>query len=91
MAGVRVRLVSLLREAVGGQQELELELGGDGATLGEVLEKLFARHPRLRSLVEELERRGMQVVYLVNGRSASRDTRVGPGDEVVLLPPASGG
>lgn len=86
-----MRLVSLLREAVGGQQELELELGGDGATLGEVLEKLFARHPRLRSLVEELERRGMQVVYLVNGRSASRDTRVGPGDEVVLLPPASGG
>lgn len=87
---LRVRLVSLLRDAVGGRREVEVEVEGE-ATLGEVLEKLFERHPRLRGLIEELERRGLQVLYLVNGASASPGDRVRPGDVVTILPPASGG
>ncbi|BES81233.1 MoaD/ThiS family protein [Pyrodictium abyssi] len=91
MVRVKVRLVSLLREAVGGRRELELELESNSATLGDVLVKLFREYPRLKSLVEELEERGLAVLYTVNGRSASRDTMVSDGDEIAILPPASGG
>jgi MoaD family protein len=91
MAKVRVRLVSLLREAVGGKSEIELELGSDRATLAEAIARLFEEYPRLRSLVEELEQRGLVVIYTVNGYGASRDAIVADGDEIAILPPASGG
>jgi len=91
VARVKIRLVSLLREAVEGRREVELELGGDKATLGEVIDKLFKEYPRLKNLVEELEERGLAVIYTVNGRSASRDTIVSDSDEIAILPPASGG
>jgi MoaD family protein len=89
MARVRVRLVSLLRDAVGKPiVEVEVE---DGATLGRVVEELFKAYPKLGEIVRALERRGLEVVYMVNGRFSGFDERVREGDEVVLLPPASGG
>lgn len=89
---VRVRLVSLLRDAVDGRASVELELPGRSeASLGEVLEELYKRHPRLRRLVEELNRRGLTVVYTVNGQGTEPGDMVKDGDTVALLPPASGG
>ena len=88
---VRVRLVSLLREAVGGRQELELELPGDSARLGDVVKALYERYPSLGKLVRELEDRGLNIVYMVNGQGASEDAAVRDGDTVTVLPPASGG
>ena len=89
MVRVRVRLVSLLRDAV-GKPVVELDVE-DGATLGRVLERLYSMYPKLREIVEGLERRGLEVVYMVNGRFTGFDEKVGEGDEVVILPPASGG
>ncbi len=89
MVRVRVKLVSLLRDAV-GKPVVELELH-DNATLADVLERLFSEYPKLRSVVKALEERGLEVVYMVNGRFSGFDERVGEGDEVVILPPASGG
>jgi MoaD family protein len=88
--GIRVRLVSLLREAVGGAREVVIEAEGE-RTLEEVLEDLFRRYPRLRSLIEELEQRDMNIVYMVNGSSAEPGARLRPGDVLTILPPASGG
>jgi len=87
---VRVRLVSLLRDAVEGRGELEVPVKGE-ATLSDVLGELFSRHPRLASLIRELEERGLNIVYMVNGRGAGPGDRVRPGDVVTILPPASGG
>ena len=89
MARVRVRLVSLLREAVGAS-EIAVEVG-DEATLHDVLEALFNKYPSLKRLVHDLEMRGLDVVYLVNGRFSGLDQLVRDGDEIVILPPASGG
>ncbi|ABM80936.1 MoaD/ThiS family protein [Hyperthermus butylicus] len=89
MVRVRVRLVSLLREAVGGS-EVVIEVGED-ATLRDVLKTLFTRYPGLEKLVRELEARGLDIVYLVNGRFSGLDQQVRDGDEIVILPPASGG
>ncbi len=87
---VRVRLVSLLRDAVGGRGELEVPVKGE-ATLSDVLAELFSRYPKLESMIRELEQRGLNIVYMVNGRGAAPRDRVKPGDVVTILPPASGG
>jgi MoaD family protein len=89
MVKVRIRLVSLLRDAI-GKPVIELE-AGDKPTLGEVIEKLYEMYPKLRRIVEALEKRGLDVVYMVNGRFAGFDEPIGEDDEIVILPPASGG
>ncbi len=88
---VRVRLVSLLRDAVGGARSVEVEVPADGIRLGELLEELFRRYPGLREVIRGLEERGLRVLYMVNGESADMGRVVRPGDDVVILPPASGG
>jgi MoaD family protein len=88
---VRVRLVSLLREAAGGNEVTISFDKVDSVSLGDVLRVLFEKYPRLGRVVEELEKRGLNVVYLVNGETAEPDRRLRSGDVVTLLPPASGG
>ena len=80
MTVVRVRLFAALREEAGSPV-----VESEGATAGEVADALserfgerFARIARAGSLV-------------VNGERAERDTPVGEGDEVAILPPVSGG
>jgi len=89
VARVKVRLVSLLRDAV-GSKEVELELP-EGARLGDALRALYASYPRLERLVAELEKRGLAVLFLVNGEAAGRERELRDGDVLTILPPASGG
>lgn len=79
---VRVRLFASLREAVGAPT-LDLELP-EGATAGAAWERLAAAHPALVS------RRG-SLAAAVNRRYAPFDTSLSDGDEVVFIPPVSGG
>jgi molybdopterin converting factor subunit 1 len=79
---VRVRLFASLRDVV-GERELELELA-EGATVGEAWTHLVERHPALGP------RRG-SLTAAVNRRYAPWATPLGDGDEVVFIPPVSGG
>jgi molybdopterin converting factor subunit 1 len=79
---VRVRLFASLRESV-GQGELELELP-EGSTPDEVWRRIAADHPELGG------RRG-RLAAAVNRRYASFDEPLSAGDEVVFIPPVSGG
>jgi molybdopterin synthase catalytic subunit/molybdopterin converting factor small subunit len=74
---VQVRLFAALRERAGvGMLELELP---DDAVVGDVYSTL--------SLGEE----PAGLLFAVNRVYAGRDTRLGPGDEIALIPPVSGG
>jgi molybdopterin synthase catalytic subunit/molybdopterin converting factor small subunit len=74
---VQVKLFAALRERAGvGTLELELP---DGAVVGDVYSTL--------SLGEEPS----GLLFAVNRVYAGRETRLGPGDEVALIPPVSGG
>ncbi|CAA9421911.1 MAG: Molybdopterin synthase sulfur carrier subunit [uncultured Rubrobacteraceae bacterium] len=66
-----------------GTRKIQLELEG-GTTLAEVWPRLVDRHPELSSMRDTL-------AFAVNGEYARMDERVGPGDEVAVLPPVSGG
>ncbi len=80
---VRVRLFALLRERA-GIESVELELS-EGATVADALTELSA----IPSLAEPLER--MAVRMAVNRVYAGPEARLGPGDELALVPPISGG
>ena len=87
----RVRIPPVLRDAVAGSREVE----ATGATVGDVLEDLFGRHPGLRDRVTENGELSRYVNVYVNDRDIRyRDglrTTVGPDDTVILLPAMAGG
>ena len=77
-----MRLFASLREAVGAS-ELTLVLQ-DGATAEDCWRELVHEHPSLAD-----RRRSLSAA--VNRRYASFDARLREGDEVVFIPPVSGG
>jgi molybdopterin converting factor subunit 1 len=79
---VRVRLFAALRETA-GRDDLDLDLP-EGATAGQAWERLLERHPALAPL------RG-SLAASVNRRYAGFDTPLAEGDELVFIPPVSGG
>jgi molybdopterin converting factor subunit 1 len=79
---VRVRLFASLREAA-GQAETELDLP-DGATAETAWQALAARHPTLAG-------RRKSLTAAVNRLYVPFDAPLAEGDEVVFVPPVSGG
>jgi len=92
---VKVKLLGVLKDAAGiGQLELDL---GEKRTIAEVLETLFDGRARLREAVWDstLNTYESDALVLLNGVEVGNlegvDSRVGPGDELVLLSVAHGG
>lgn len=88
---VTVKIPSQLRATTGGSAELEAE----GATVGEVLEAVFAEHEDLRDrITQEGELRRFVNVY-VGGEDIrfgdGMNTAVGDGSELTILPAVAGG
>ncbi len=79
---VRIRLFASLREAV-GRSEIELDLA-EGATAEEAWERLAGQHPSLAA-------RRARLTAAVNRTYAPFDTPLRDGDELVFVPPVSGG
>ena len=79
---VRVRLFASLREAV-GRSELDLDLP-EGATADDAWQALARDHTALAS-------RRARLTAAVNRRYALFDTPLHDGDELVFVPPVSGG
>ena len=79
---VRIRLFAALREAA-GQAALELELP-EGATPDDAWRELASLHPALAP------RRG-SLAASVNRRYVPFDEHLSAGDELVFIPPVSGG
>ena len=79
---VRVRLFASLREAM-GQGEMEIDLPG-AATAEDAWQRLVLTSPALR------ERRP-GLLASINRRYAPFDSPLAEGDELVFIPPVSGG
>ncbi len=89
---VTVKLPTQLRGVAGGAAEATT----DGATVGEVLEGLYAQHPELRGRIAEDggELRRFVNVYLRGEDIRFLDglaTSVADGDELTILPAVAGG
>jgi len=79
---VTVKLFAAYQDAY-GQSELTLELPED-ATVADVRDRLLAKHPELEQW-RDLTRFGVNLQFV------EPDTPLRSGDEVVLIPPVSGG
>ncbi len=81
---VRVSYVALVADVVGKHEEvIDVE---DRITLGELLNYIMSKYPKLKELNKEVK-----ITAVVNSVSTELDKVLKEGDEVVLLPPASGG
>lgn len=80
----RVRLFAVLREAAGVSSD---EI--DARTVGDLLDEAKLRYGRAFS--ESLEFASVAVNGVGITRLQGEQTPIGPGDEVALLPPVSGG
>ncbi len=88
---VTVKVFGGLIDVTGWRQRVyELE---EGATVGQLLERLLSEYPALRRLLEDES--GARPTILVNGRSVEflegERTRLSDGDTVAIIPPAGGG
>jgi sulfur-carrier protein len=89
---VTVKLPTQLRDATGGQAEVT----GDGATVGEVLESLYASYGELRERLtgDDGELRRFVNVYVAGEDIRYLDgleTKVDDGSELNVLPAVAGG
>ena len=79
---VRVKFFAILRERA-GTAEVTQELS-DGATVGDLWHGLQKTYPKL-------DVPGIRLLYAVNQNYVHLDEPLRDGDEVVFLPPVSGG
>ncbi|HET9126168.1 MAG TPA: ubiquitin-like small modifier protein 1 [Solirubrobacteraceae bacterium] len=88
---VRVKIPTQLRSATEGEATASVE----GATVGEVLDSLYARFGELRSRIAEDGGLRRFVNVYVDGEDIrfleGLDTAVSDGDEVTILPAVAGG
>ena len=82
---VRVRFFSLIADEL-GRREAVLSLSGRRITVQDLVDHLKRLFPRLQDL-----ERMTDIIVLVNGEAVGKDYRIREGDEVALIPPASGG
>lgn len=81
---IRVRLFAAIREAL-GRESVELTLA-EGATPEDVWRELVKQDPR-----GDLSTRRPNLAAAVNRKYARFDASLLDGDEVVFIPPVSGG
>ena len=92
---MRVRLFAGLR-AIAGAREVEVDTRV-GATLGDLVDRLVALHPRLGpELFDEAGSLSRHVNVIVDGRSAVHlperlETRLGGEEKVHIFPAVAGG
>ena len=89
---VTVKLPTQLRAAAGGESALP----GEGATVGEVLESVYAAHGELRERIADGDGTLRRFVNVYVGGEDIRyldglDTPVPEGGEVQILPAVAGG
>lgn len=79
---VRVQFFSQLKDAAGTAESNE-EVAA-GATIGDLLELLYQRHPRLRAWDQNL-------LFGAGVEFVDRDHVLQPDEEVAIMPPVQGG
>jgi MoaD family protein len=79
---VRVQFYAQLRELIGAHK-LEFELP-QGATVCELLEKIYAKRPALRA-------HDKSILVGVGLEFVERNYKLNPGEEIAVMPPVQGG
>jgi MoaE-MoaD fusion protein len=82
MMRVRVQFYAQLRDLV-GMRELDVDLA-DGATVRDLIEKIYAQQPALRS-------HDKSILIGAGVEFVDRNYTLKPGDQIAIMPPVQGG
>lgn len=76
-----------------GVKEEHFEVHEENITLGEFLKIISKRRPGIASYVDAILSDRGEIIVLINGQTPQNgiETKLRNGDEVVLIPPVSGG
>jgi len=89
MVKVRVKYFLWLADKAGCSLE---EVMLDNPTLHGLMEHIMATRPKLSNIIESILQGSSEIIVLVNNRSLQTlNLELKDGDEVVLMPPVSGG
>ena len=86
---IKVRLFSILKDYA-GVDHVELDVRED-VSVKDIINMLLKKLPGLRKAFEVVREEQVNVIVLVNGEPVDLNRVVRDGDEVALVPPASGG
>lgn len=84
MVKIRIKMLSLLKD-VFGEEEIVLDIPA-GMSLGELINELSRKYVGFNKVRDTIE-----IIVLVNGEKKDMNYMLKNGDEVALMPPASGG
>ncbi len=79
---IHVQFYAQLRDLV-GMRELDLNLG-EGATVHDLLEKIYAQQPALRQ-------HDKSILVAAGVEFIDRNHALKPGEEIAIMPPVQGG
>ncbi len=79
---IHVQFYAQLRDLI-GVRELEIDLS-EGATVGDLLEAMYARQPAVRS-------HDKSILIGAGVEFVDRSYRLKPGEEIAIMPPVQGG
>jgi molybdopterin synthase sulfur carrier subunit len=79
---IRLRLFAFFRQEFGAP-EVAYEIA-DGSSVGDLLESIFKKYP-------SLEKSRGHTVVTINRVPVKMEEKIHDGDEIVILPPVSGG
>ena len=79
---IRVQFYAQLRDLL-GVHELDIDIG-EGATVGDSLEQIYAQHPKLRP-------HDKSILIGAGVEFVDRNYKLCPGDEISIMPPVQGG
>jgi MoaD family protein len=79
---IHVQFYAQLRDLI-GTRELEVELA-EGATVRDLLEKIYAQRPALRS-------HDKSILIGAGVEFVDRNYKLKPGEEIAIMPPVQGG
>lgn len=84
MIRIKIKTLSLIKDII-GKDHIELEVP-NGTTLNNLVHKLIHDYEKLARIMDKID-----LIILVNGEKRSMDYKLIDGDEIALMPPASGG
>jgi molybdopterin synthase sulfur carrier subunit len=91
---ITVKFYAYLRDLVGGNAVLELDLK-EGATISHLLDELLLDSKIKAALLDKNKELKSEITFLKNGREIKflegLKTQLNPGDEISIFPPVVGG
>ena len=86
---ITIKFLSTMKHLV-GFEKVEIEFDNP-PRFSEILAELHKKLPKMSKIEEELRKRGVEILYVVDGKGVKPEDLIEKSSVIYVLPPASGG